>query len=142
MKLFLLKITILVNLLIRFLIKYSLVNSYIPLKKLAKNEIKHKFKPWITLGLRNSKKRRDMIYKKYIKAKNSVIKNEYEKQYKTLRNQIVTLCRESKRLHFQNYFLCHANNIKNTRKGINQIINTNRKGEGNICINCKQEVNF
>ena len=74
----------------------------------------NKFKPWITLGLHNSMKRRDMIYKKYIKEKNSDIKNEYEKQYKSLRNQIVTLCMESKRLHFQNYFLTHDNNIKNT----------------------------
>ena len=75
-----------------------MVNDYIPLKKLTTNEIKYKFKPWITLGLRTSMKRRDKIYKKYIKAKNSDIKDEYEKQYKSLRNQIVTLCRESKRL--------------------------------------------
>ena len=74
-------------------------------------------------------KRRDRIYKKYIKAKNSDIKNEYEKQYKSLRNQIVTLCRVNKRLHFQNYFLSHANNMKNTWKGINQIININSKGK-------------
>ena len=94
----------------------SLVNDYIPLKKLTKNEIKHKFKPWITLGLRNSMKRRDKIYKKYIKAKNSDIKEKYEKQSKSLRNQIVTLCRGSKRLHFQNYFPSHANNIKSTCK--------------------------
>ena len=44
-----------------------------------------------------------------------------------MRNQIVILCRESKRLHFQNYFLCHANNIKNTWQGVNQIININSK---------------
>ena len=50
----------------------SLGNNYIQLKKLTKNEIKHKFKPWITLGLR-SMNRSDMIYKEYIKAKNSDI---------------------------------------------------------------------
>ena len=67
------------NLLILFLnIIDSLLNDYIPLKKLTTNEIKHKFNPWITLGLRNTMKRRDKIYKKYIKAKNSDIKDEYE----------------------------------------------------------------
>ena len=115
-----------------------MVNSYIPLKKLTKNQIKQKFKPWITLGFRNSMKRRGRIYKKYIKAKNSDIKNEYEKQYKSMKNQIVTLCRVNKRLHFQNYFLSHANNMKNTWKGINQIININSKGKKNtFFINCK-----
>ena len=38
-----------------------------------------------SLELRNSMKRRYKIYKKYIKAKNSDIKDEYEKQYKSLR---------------------------------------------------------
>ena len=47
----------------------SLVNRYIPLKKLTKKEVKSHFKPWITTGIRNSMKKRDKIYKKYIKAK-------------------------------------------------------------------------
>ena len=70
----------------------SLVNRYIPLKKLTENDIKSRFKPWMTTGIRNSMKRRDKIYKRYIKAKNDETKSEYENQYKTLRNQIVKLC--------------------------------------------------
>ena len=102
----------------------SLVNRYIPLKKLTKKEIRNQFKPWITNGIRKSMKRRDKIYKKYIKVKNDESKREYEKQYKTLRNQTVTLGRDSKKAHFQNYFL---SNVKNTWKGINKIININNK---------------
>ena len=60
-------------------------------------------------------KRRDKIYKKYIKAKNAEVKSDYEKQYKELRNRIVKLCRESKKTHFQNYFIINANNIKNKK---------------------------
>ena len=90
----------------------SLVNRYIPLKKLTKKEVKSHFKPWITIGIRNSMKRRDKIYKKYIKAKNDESKNEYENQYKVLRNQIVKLCRDSKNTHFQNFFFHNADNVK------------------------------
>ena len=63
----------------------SLVNRYIPLKKLTKEEIKSYFKPWITTGIRNSMKRRDKIYKKYIKTKNVLTKSEYENQYKVFK---------------------------------------------------------
>ena len=72
-------------------------------------------------------KRRDKIYKNYGKAKNIHTKNELEKQYKTLRNQIVNICGDGKKLHFQNFFLTNANNIRNTWIGINKIININNK---------------
>ena len=92
-----------------------------PLKKLTKKEIKQQYKPWITNGIRKSIKRRGKYYKKFIKAKNEVIKEDYHK-YKELRNQIVTLCRQSKEMHCQTFFLENANNAKNTRKGITSII--------------------
>ena len=52
-----------------------LVDKYLPIKKLTKKEVKNHFKPWITLGLRKSISRRDKLHRKYIKAKNSEIKN-------------------------------------------------------------------
>ena len=105
----------------------SLVNQYIPLRKLTKKEIKNKFKPWITSGIQNSMKRRDKIYKKCIKTSQLDIKQEYELQYKTFRNQIVKLCRDSKSIYFQSFFRNNASNIKNTWKGINKIINVSSK---------------
>ena len=101
----------------------KLLDKYMPLMKLTKSEIKQKLKPWITPGIRNSMKRRDKIYKKYIKAKNTLLKNEYHKEYKDLRNQIVSLCRDSKKKHFQNFFAENANNARNTWQGIKSIIN-------------------
>ena len=99
--------------------------------KLTKREVKSHFKPWIATGIRNSMKRRDKIYKKYIKVKNDESKSEYENQYKVLRNQIVKLSRDSKNKHFQKYFFHNADNIINTWKGINQIININSKRNKN-----------
>ena len=80
--------------------------------------------PTVQIGLL---KRRDKYNKKFIKAKNDDVKSEYEKLYKDLRNRIVQLCRKGKKIYFLNYFSNNANNIKNTWRGINQIINVNCK---------------
>ena len=94
-----------------------------PLQKLTKSEITQQLKPWITLGIRNSMRRRDKMYRKYLKAKNDQLKQEYHQKYKELRNQVVSLCRESKKNHFRKFFTENANNAKNTWQGIKSIIN-------------------
>ena len=101
----------------------SIIDKYMPLKRLTKEEIKHHYKPWITFGIRNSMKRRDTLYKKFIKAKNKEVKQDYHVRYKQLRNHIVTLCRISKKIYYQNFFAEHANDMKNTWKGIKSLIN-------------------
>ena len=109
----------------------SIIDHYMPLRKLTKKEMKQQCKPWITLGIRNSIRRRDTLHKKFIKAKNPDIKNAYHLRYKELRNQIVTLCRISKRNFYQNYFAKNSNNLKNTWKGINNLINLNKNFKTN-----------
>ena len=103
----------------------TLIDKYMPLKRLTKREIKQQYKPWITNGIRKSIKRREKYYKKIIKAKDEVIKEDYHSKYKEIRNAIVTLCRQSKKMHFQKFFLENANNAKKTWKGIKSIINVN-----------------
>ena len=44
-----------------------------------------------SIGIRNSMKQRDKVYKKWIKAKNPDTKNEYQIQYKTLRILILKM---------------------------------------------------
>ena len=90
----------------------SIIDSHMPIKKLTKKEINHQDKPWITLGIRNSIRRRDALYKTFIKAKNIDVKSDYHARYKELRNLIVTLCRNSKKTYFQNFFANNANNLR------------------------------
>ena len=52
----------------------SLVNKYILPKKLTKHEIKSKCKPWITVGIRNSMKRRDNTIRNSLKQKMLMLK--------------------------------------------------------------------
>ena len=101
----------------------NIMDKYFPLKKITKKEYKQQFKPWITVGIRNSIKRRDSILKDYIRCKNVIKKQELHVNYKNLRNTIVSLIRTSKKSHYQKYFIENTNNIRQTWKGIKSIIN-------------------
>ena len=117
------------------------IDKYLPLKKLTKKEIKQKHKLWITQGIQKSIMRREKLYKKFINSKNTDIKESNHKKYKELRNQIATLCRQSKKLHYQKYFTENAMNSRNTWKGIKSIINikSNTRTEPNSIVS-KNEV--
>ena len=105
----------------------KVIDHYMPLGKLTKKEIYHQNKPWITRGIKQSMIRRDKLYKRFIKEKDDEIKNVYNKQYKDLRNKIVSLCMQSRKNYHQKYFAENANNLKNTWNGIKAIININDK---------------
>ncbi|MEO2220739.1 MAG: reverse transcriptase family protein, partial [Nitrosopumilus sp.] len=108
----------------------QLLDKYAPLKKVTKKDFKNQLKPWITQGIYNSMKRRDKLLRKFIKAKDIATKNDLHQNYKTLRNQIVSLIRTSKKLHFQKYFTENSNNIRKTWKGIKNIINIRNTTHG------------
>ena len=111
----------------------SLINKYMPLKKLTNKEIKQQGKPWITKEILRSIIDRDSMYKRFVKAKDPEQKNEYENQYKILRNKITEDIRVSKKNYFQTFFSTNAMNIKNTWKGIKSIIclKNNKKSQPN-----------
>ena len=50
------------------------------------------------------------------------MKNQYELQYKELRNSIVTATRKGKKDHFSNFFQENSQNLKKVWQGINSII--------------------
>ena len=49
------------------------------------------------------------------------------KEYKTYRNSLSTLLKQSKKCYYNNYFRNNINNIKNIWKGIKSIISLNTK---------------
>ena len=108
------------------LVSLSLLGSIYPYILVYLNH----FKPWITSGIRISIRRREKLYRKFIKAKDEAIKKEYHNQYKDLRNRILNLCRQSKNNYYQIYFTENAKNLQQTWKGIENIININNKSNG------------
>ena len=107
----------------------SLIDKYMPVKKMSKKEIKNQNSPWINKEIQEKIKTREKLYKKYVKSKNPTIKENYHKQFKEIRNEIVDDIRESKKQFYQSYFSKNSNNIKETWKGIKTIINIKNKSK-------------
>ena len=60
----------------------EIIDKHAPLKKLSKKEMKLQAKPWITLGIQNSIKRRDKLLRQYIKTNETKRKEEIHTEYK------------------------------------------------------------
>ena len=90
---------------------------------MSRKHFKLEAKPFITGGILNSIKRRDILLKKYIGCPEGDRKNEFHRQYKMLRNRIVALIRLSKKNHYQAYFTQNSSDLKKTWKGIKSVIN-------------------
>ena len=97
----------------------KLTEIVVPLKRVSKRQLKMQFKPWIKKGIRRSISIKNKLYKRY-----SITKNDYYfSKYKSYRNRIKHLILLSKRSFFNKYFVINRNNMKETWKGIKQIIN-------------------
>ena len=101
----------------------NIIEKYIPLKKLSKREIKRKQKPWISNEIKNEMRKRNKIYKKFLKEVNKERKDVFYNRYKVIRNKIVALTRSSKKAYYQKYFSENSSNLKKTWQGINSIVN-------------------
>ena len=104
-----------------------LIDTYMPLRKMTKKEVKLMLKPWITQDILKSMKSRDSILYNYNHTKNENKKEELKQKYKQLKNKITEDTRKSKMKYYHNFFAQNANNIKTTWKGIKNIININTK---------------
>ena len=99
-----------------------LLNTYAPLKKINKYELKFKPKPWITLGLQKSISVKNKLLANFINKKDPILKEEFQTNYKKYRNLLSTLMKKSKQAYYDKYFERNWNNIKNTWKGIKSLI--------------------
>jgi hypothetical protein len=101
----------------------NVLNRHAPYKELTKKQIKLHSKPWITSGILKSIYAKNILYKKFINSKNDNIKNVLFTQFKFYRNKICNLLRHSKKSYYTSFFSNNLNNVKNTWKGIKEIIN-------------------
>ena len=114
----------------------TLLDKHAPLKKANKKDLKLQQKPWITKGILNSIRNRDIIFRKLKKTTNPIAKLNLQERYKTYRNQIVALSRISKKNHMSLYFANNTNNLKKTWEGIRKIVNLSETSNSTpSCIN-------
>ena len=66
-----------------------IIDKYMPLEKIKNKEFKRRYKPWITVGIQNSIKRRDKLLRQYLKTNDPTRKSAFHTEYKLIRNGIV-----------------------------------------------------
>ena len=97
------------------------MNKYAPLKEVNKYKLRFK-KTWITSGIQKSIYVKNKLLKKFINKKDPQTKAIFHEQYKTYRNLLSTLMKQSKQIYCTKFFENNWNNIKNTWKGIKTVI--------------------
>ena len=85
----------------------SLDGEYFPKEKIKFKTQKYN-NPWITKGIKKSSKRKQKLYKKFLKNRNE--KNE--KLYKSYKNLFESIKCKSKRIYYSSKILEFKNNIK------------------------------
>ena len=100
----------------------DLPDKHAPFKKISKYKLKFKAKPWITAALQKSISIKNALFKRYIKVKSPVKKNEVHQQYKYYRNLLSTLMKKSKQNYYEQFFKNNLNNLRNIWKGIRSFI--------------------
>ena len=105
----------------------SLIDEYLPERRVTKKDLSTNKKPWISSDIMKMINKREHLFLKFTRAKDETIKQHYHDQHKALRNQIVSLSRESKKNYYQKFFSDNANNLRDTWKGIKEIIKIKEK---------------
>ena len=97
----------------------SLINKYLPLRKISNKEKKNIIKPWITRGIRVSIRVRDKLLRKSTRTKSD---NLYQ-EYKLYRNLITRLKKNSFNNYYKDKFKVNFKNRKKTWETVNEITN-------------------
>ena len=94
---------------------------------MTKMEYKRRFKPWITDNILEKINKKNKAFRKYMNCRNEPIKEQLNREYKVIKNEITTLTRQSKKDYYNRYFTENTNNLQKIWKGIKEIINIKTK---------------
>ncbi len=100
----------------------SLIDKYMPLKKLSNKRKRNSDKPWITQGLKKSVWTKFKLYKK---AKKSGSTSDWQK-YKKYLNVLTRAKQKAEQIHYKNLSIIYGQDKSKTWKLINQICNRKR----------------
>ena len=89
--------------------------------KLSNRKTKLNRKPWITPEILKIMRKRDKLFAKFCKVKNTELKHDYHASYKALRNQAIFLQRKSKKIYYESQFQKHKHNLYKTWRTIKSI---------------------
>ena len=100
----------------------TVLDKHAPHQKVEKYTLKLKTKPWIIAAIQNSIKIKNKVFNNYINKKDITLKNEIHAEYEKYKNMLSTLTIKSKKSYYDNFFKNNLNDLKNTWKGIRNLI--------------------
>ena len=101
----------------------TLYDKHCPRK--IKRKAKYDDKPWITRGLENACKKKNLLYRHFLKNRTK----EAEHKYKRYKNKLISIMRHSKKEYYHKQLELHKNNTQGIWKVLNGII---KKHSGKI----------
>ena len=102
-------------------------NKYMPIKTVKFQKYKHKRNDWITLGILNSIKHRDKLYKKLrITKANTPLYDNLRVNLKTFNTILKRSIRIAKKSHYAQQFNVCKNDSRKTWKNINDILSNHK----------------
>ena len=85
----------------------ELYNKNCPMRKYCIKDKIYGDKPWITLGLRNACRKKNNLYKRFLRNRTT----EAENRYKVYKNKLGSILKSSKKKYFHNLFEKQKNNV-------------------------------
>ena len=70
----------------------------------------------------NNEMLKDKIHHKFIKEKNQIVKDQLFAEYKLNKNEITKQTRNSKKIHYNEYFSRNIKNIKNSGPELTRLL--------------------
>ena len=113
-----------------FLTKMNeLFDKYMPLRKMTQKEYKRRYKPWITDNILEKIYLKNKVFRKYMKCKDGqpILKEQLEREFKSIKNEVTSLTRQSKKSYYNQYFTENKEHLQKVWKGIKEIINIKSK---------------
>ena len=107
----------------------KLIEKHAPLQTLSRGSKQRTNKPWITKGIIKSMYTRNKLFQSYQREKNPILKCELLTKYKSYRNLITILCKQSKDQYYKSYFATNLHNSKSIWKGINSILGRSKNNK-------------
>ena len=107
----------------------TLVNKHAPLKPISKHNQNLKQKPWMNASIRNMIKRKNKLFKQYIKDKSE----ETYKQYKQIRNEVTRCIQQQKKNYYEQLFSSISSDSRKIWRNINKLMKYKEPRRNSIC---------
>ena len=103
------------------------MNIHMPIKTKRFKKYNYKLTPWITTGILKSIRTRNNLYKKFVKLKDIKAKSIAETKYKTYRNLLSKIIKNTKQDFWLKRFHEAKYDVKSTWRNINEKLNKTKK---------------